>query len=74
VSKFKTVKSKFLRLLAGPTDPPEYSWLYAVPGVVFTGGLLVATSTGMAGLVQAGYLTSSLLCIGLSTNIHAMTK
>jgi NAD(P) transhydrogenase len=38
--------------------------LYAVPGVLFTGGYIAAASTGMAGLVQAGYLASSLLCIG----------
>jgi len=48
----------------GPTDPPEYSWLYGVPAVVFTGAFLAAANTGMAGLVQAGYLTSSMLCIG----------
>ena len=38
--------------------------MYTVPAVVFTGGFLAAASTGMAGLVQAGYLTSSVLCIG----------
>jgi hypothetical protein len=54
-----------LRPQSGPTDPPEYSWLYTVPAVVFTGGFLAAASTGMAGLVQAGYLTSSILCIGM---------
>ncbi|KAI0306315.1 NAD(P) transhydrogenase beta subunit-domain-containing protein [Multifurca ochricompacta] len=43
--------------------PPEYSWLYGIPAVVFTGGFLAAAHTGMAGLVQAGYLTSSILCI-----------
>ena len=64
----QTHESNFLRSLAGPTDPPEYSWLYAVPGVVFTGGFLAAASTGMTGLVQAGYLTSSLLCIGPCTD------
>lgn len=48
----------------GATDPPEYNWLYTIPAVVFTGGFLAAASTGMAGLVQAGYLTSSVLCIG----------
>ena len=53
-------------LCIGPTDPPEYSWLYGVPAVVFTGAFLGAASTGMAGLVQAGYLTSSVLCIGRS--------
>jgi len=53
-------------LVLGPTDPPEYPWLYAIPATVFTGGFLTAASTGMAGLVQAGYLTSTLLCIGES--------
>jgi len=53
-----------MRPRLGPTDPPEYSWLYAIPAVVFTGGFLAAASSGMAGLVQAGYLTSSVLCIG----------
>lgn len=48
----------------GPTDPPEYPWLYAIPGVLFSGGYIAAAATGMAGLVQAGYLASSLLCIG----------
>ena len=33
---------------------------------MFTGGFLAAAHTGMAGLVQAGYLTSSVLCIGPS--------
>jgi hypothetical protein len=50
--------------LVGPTDPPEYPWLYSIPAVVFGGGFLAAASTGAAGLVQAGYLVSSVLCIG----------
>lgn len=50
--------------LPGPTDPPEYPWLYAIPAAVFGGGFLAAASTGAAGLVQAGYLVSSVLCIG----------
>lgn len=48
----------------GPTDPPEYPWLYSIPAILFGGGYIAAASTGMAGLVQAGYLASSLLCIG----------
>lgn len=55
--------------LTGATDPPEYSWLYGLPAIVFTGGFLAAASTGMSGLVQAGYLTSSVLCIGKSESI-----
>src|SRR5688572_6769581 len=53
-----------LTVSLGPTDPPEYSWLYSVPAAVFTGGFLGAASTGAGGLVEAGYLTSSILCIG----------
>jgi len=55
---------RMLDMFKRPTDPPEYSWLYGIPAVVFTGGFLAAASTGMSGLVQGGYLASSLLCIG----------
>lgn len=58
------ITKRMLDMFKRPTDPPEYPWLYAVPGVLFTGGFIAAASTGMAGLVQAGYLVSSLLCIG----------
>ncbi|OJJ48983.1 hypothetical protein ASPZODRAFT_129343 [Penicilliopsis zonata CBS 506.65] len=58
------VTKRMLDMFKRPTDPPEYPWLYAIPAVVFGGGFLAAASTGMAGLVQAGYLISSLLCIG----------
>lgn len=50
--------------MPGPTDPPEYRWLYAIPGLLFGGGYIAVASTGIAGLVQAGYLVSSVLCIG----------
>ncbi len=59
-----TITKRMLDMFKRPTDPPEYPWLYAVPGAIFGGGFLVAASTGMAGLVQAGYLVSSVLCIG----------
>ncbi|KZT28441.1 PNTB-domain-containing protein [Neolentinus lepideus HHB14362 ss-1] len=58
------ITKRMLDMFKRPTDPPEYPWLYGIPAVVFTGGFLGAASTGMAGLVQAGYLTSSILCIG----------
>lgn len=54
--------------ILGKTDPAEYPWLYAIPGILFGGGYIAAASTGMAGLVQAGYLASSLLCIGETSN------
>ncbi|KAI7238593.1 hypothetical protein KC330_g2500 [Hortaea werneckii] len=67
------ITKRMLDMFRRPTDPPEYPWLYAVPGLLFGGGYLMATSTGMAGLVQAGYLTSSLLCIGSLTGLASQT-
>ncbi|KAK4137720.1 PNTB-domain-containing protein [Trichocladium antarcticum] len=57
------ITKRMLDMFRRPTDPPEYPWLYAVPAVLFGGGFLAAASTGAAGLVQAGYLVSSVLCI-----------
>ncbi|KAK3328217.1 NAD(P) transhydrogenase beta subunit-domain-containing protein [Cercophora scortea] len=57
------ITKRMLDMFRRATDPPEYPWLYAVPGVLFGGGFLAAASTGAAGLVQAGYLVSSVLCI-----------
>lgn len=54
---------RMLDMFKRPTDPPEYPWLYAVPAVLCGGGFIAAASTGTAGLVQAGYLVSSVLCI-----------
>ena len=58
------ITKRMLDMFRRPTDPPEYPWLYAIPAGVFGMGYIAAASTGMAGLVQAGYLASSLLCIG----------
>ncbi|PYH97401.1 NAD(P) transhydrogenase [Aspergillus ellipticus CBS 707.79] len=57
------ITKRMLDMFRRPTDPPEYPWLYAIPAVLFGGGFLAAASTGTAGIVQAGYLVSSLLCI-----------
>ncbi|KAJ5177199.1 NADP transhydrogenase beta subunit [Penicillium canariense] len=57
------VTKRMLDMFKRPTDPAEYPWLYAIPGVLFGGGFLAAASTGMSGLVQAGYLVSTILCM-----------
>ena len=71
------ITKRMLDMFRRPTDPPEYPWLYAVPAAVFGGGYLFAASTGMAGLVQAGYMASSVLCIaslsGLGSQATART-
>ena len=63
------ISKRMLDMFRRPTDPPEYPWLYAVPGLLFGGGYIAAASTGMAGLVQAGYMVSSILCIGSLTGL-----
>lgn len=57
------ITKRMLDMFKRPTDPPEYPWLYAIPAAIFGGGFVAAAGTGMAGLVQAGYLVSSILCI-----------
>lgn len=67
------ITKRMLDMFRRPTDPPEFPWLYAIPGVLFGGGFIAATTTGMAGLVQAGYLVSSVLCIGSLTGLASQT-
>jgi H+-translocating NAD(P) transhydrogenase len=57
------ITRRMLDMFKRPMDPAEYPWLYAIPGLLFGGGFIAAATTGMAGLVQAGYLVSSILCI-----------
>ncbi|KAK5088482.1 hypothetical protein LTR05_002700 [Lithohypha guttulata] len=66
------ITKRMLDMFKRPTDPAEYPWLYAVPGVLFGGGFLAAAATGMGGLVQAGYLVSSVLCISSISGLSAM--
>jgi NAD(P) transhydrogenase len=63
------ISKRMLDMFRRRTDPPEYGWLYAIPAILFGGGYIAAASTGMAGLVQAGYLVSSVLCIGSLTGL-----
>ncbi|RMZ80309.1 hypothetical protein DV738_g2808, partial [Chaetothyriales sp. CBS 135597] len=57
------ITKRMLDMFKRPMDPSEYPWLYAIPGALFGVGFIAAASTGMAALVQGGYLVSSLLCI-----------
>ena len=66
------ITRRMLAMFKRPTDPPEYPWLYAVPAVLFGGGYLAAAATGTAGLVEAGYLVASVLCISSISGLSAM--
>jgi len=67
------ITKRMLDMFKRPTDPPEYPWLYGIPAVVFGGGFLAAASTGAAGLVQAGYLVSSVLCISSLSSLASQS-
>lgn len=66
------VTRRMLDLFRRPDDPPEHSNLYAIPALVYTGCFIAAASTGgIAGLIPAGYLVSSLLCVGALSGLSA---
>ncbi|OJT08185.1 NAD(P) transhydrogenase, mitochondrial [Trametes pubescens] len=67
------ITKRMLDMFKRATDPPEYTWLYGIPAILYTGGFLFAASTGMSGLVQAGYLTSSVLCISALSGLASQT-
>ena len=45
-------------------DPPEYTYLYAVPGAAAIGGYAAAKYAGYPDIDQMAYLVSSLCCVG----------
>lgn len=57
------ITKRMLDMFRRPTDPAEYPWLYAIPAAIFGGGYVFAASSGLSGLIQAGYLVSSILCV-----------
>ncbi|XP_038646769.1 NAD(P) transhydrogenase, mitochondrial-like isoform X2 [Scyliorhinus canicula] len=57
------VTKKMLDMFKRPTDPPEYNYLYLLPGGVFVGGYAVALSHNYS-IEQMMYLGSGLCCVG----------
>lgn len=67
------VSKSMLDLFRRPNDPPEYTYLWGIPAAVFGTGFLVALNAGSGGLVPAGYLASTLLCMGSLTGLSSQT-
>lgn len=65
------ITKRMLDMFRRPTDPPDYSYLYAIPAVLFGGGMIYASTSDLGGLVQAGYLVSTLLSIGALTGLSS---
>ncbi|KAF3702123.1 NAD(P) transhydrogenase, mitochondrial [Channa argus] len=57
------VTQKMLDMFKRPTDPPEYNYLYLLPGGVFIGGYAAALQSGY-NIEQMMYLGSGLCCVG----------
>ncbi|XP_077318901.1 NAD(P) transhydrogenase, mitochondrial [Lithobates pipiens] len=57
------VTQRMLDMFKRPTDPPEYNYLYLLPGGLFVGGYGVALHTGYS-IEQMMYLGSGLCCVG----------
>uniref|UniRef100_A0A8C4V6A8 proton-translocating NAD(P)(+) transhydrogenase n=1 Tax=Falco tinnunculus TaxID=100819 RepID=A0A8C4V6A8_FALTI len=57
------VTQRMLDMFKRPTDPPEYNYLYLLPGGVFVGGYAAALSGGY-NIEQMMYLGSGLCCVG----------
>ncbi|KAM9338454.1 NAD(P) transhydrogenase, mitochondrial [Symphorus nematophorus] len=57
------VTKKMLDMFKRPTDPPEYNYLYLIPGGVFVGGYAAALQSGY-NIEQMMYLGSGLCCVG----------
>ena len=63
------ITQRMLDMFKRPDDPPEYNYLYAIPGVAFLGGYLAAHYQGYSDILQMGYLGASLCCVGALTGL-----
>ena len=63
------ITQRMLDMFKRPDDPPEYNYLYAVPGLAFLGGYLSAHFNGYSDILQMGYLGASLCCVGALTGL-----
>jgi len=57
------VTKRMLDMFRRPTDPPEFSHLFAIPGAAFLAGYLGAWLSGVPDIHQTAYLAASICCI-----------
>lgn len=58
------VTARMLDMFKRPTDPPEYNYLFGIPGGAFLASYGWAVSQGYPEVHQMAYLASSLCCVG----------
>ncbi|CAB1442235.1 unnamed protein product [Pleuronectes platessa] len=57
------ITQKMLDMFKRPTDPPEYNYLYLLPGGAFIGGYGASVAAGYS-IEQMMYLGSGMCCVG----------
>lgn len=67
------VSGRMLAMFRRPQDPPDYTYLWSVPALGFGSMFAYGAYAGAAGIVQAGYLVSSLLCIASLQGLSAQS-
>ncbi|PAA90481.1 hypothetical protein BOX15_Mlig031306g1, partial [Macrostomum lignano] len=66
------VTQRMLDMFKRPTDPPEFNYLYLVPGATLVGGYgALLYQGGGHDLHQLAYLGSSLCCVGALTGLSS---
>jgi NAD(P) transhydrogenase len=58
------VTQRMLDMFKRPDDPPEYNYLYLMPGAAVMGAYGLGTAAGYGEMTSMAYLASSLCCIG----------
>ncbi|KAI2804265.1 hypothetical protein BLOT_003244 [Blomia tropicalis] len=56
-----------------PTDPPEYNYLYMVPGTIFAGGYVWSLLNELSHVNQMAYLGASLCCVGALSGLSSQS-
>ncbi|XP_068604603.1 NAD(P) transhydrogenase, mitochondrial-like [Brachionichthys hirsutus] len=64
------ITQRMLDMFKRPTDPPEYNYLYALPGAAFVGGYGASVAAGY-NIEQMIYLASGLCCVGALAGLSA---
>ncbi|XP_061739579.1 NAD(P) transhydrogenase, mitochondrial-like [Nerophis ophidion] len=64
------ITQRMLDMFKRPTDPPEYNYLYMLPGAAFVGGYGASVAAGY-NIEQMMYLGSGLCCVGALAGLSA---
>ncbi|XP_008119073.1 NAD(P) transhydrogenase, mitochondrial [Anolis carolinensis] len=66
------ITQRMLDMFKRPTDPPEFNYLYLLPGSVFVGGYGASLLSGYS-IEQMMYLGSGLCCVGALAGLSSQS-